>query len=243
MTDEDASIVQIPRDYSDIAKLQNPGVLADFPAEPATFIAEVLTGAIADGKKGLALAGGRIVQAILKGQLFDQFGKEFKSARDKGRLADDFAQRKFGFQSWVEIMTAIDEESPDPVRLEALKAMFFAINRPNITDQEQITQYQLWQITKRLNSGELHLLRTAYANRDSASYGSRYDSWTIEMARLTGFGHRGLVDLYGETLMQNCLISHRFHGGETVEATNARLTDLGVRLCENIETYRIESAQ
>jgi hypothetical protein len=220
LNDENKSIVQIPRDYSDIAKLQDPGVLEDFLAEPPTFIAEVVTGAIADGKKSLALVGGRIVQALFKGQLFSQFGKEFKRAREAGRLKDDFAERKFGLQSWVEMMTVIDEETPDPERLEALKAMFFAVNRPNITDQEQITQYQLWKITKGLNSGELHLLKTAYENRSTMSFNSNYLEWTKQMAVRTGFHALGLVELHGESLARNYLFSPVINSGTAINPIN-----------------------
>jgi hypothetical protein len=238
---QNTSIVQIPRDYSDIAALQDPSVLEEFLEQPLTFIAETITGAISEGKKGMFVAGGRIVQALLKGRLFDQFAKEFKAAREKGKLADDFAEKKFGFQTWVELMTVIDEETPDAERLEALKAMFFAVNRPNITDQEQITEYQLWQVVKQLKSGELHLLKTAYQNR-TVPFGSNYSYWASKMAEMTGFRSTGLVDLHEKKLMEACLISQRtFADLSGISPKDARLTDLGIRVCTNIEKYRIQS--
>lgn len=129
MTDK-GSIVARPRDYSDVAKfdlaeLQDPTALEEFLDNPATFITEVLAGALAIGKTGAAVAGGRIVQGILKGRAFKQFGAEFKKLRETGKIPDDFAEKKYGFQTWVELMTIIDEEGPDEDRLEALKAMFF----------------------------------------------------------------------------------------------------------------------
>jgi len=82
------SVVLKRRDYADVAKLQDPTVLQQFLEEPLTFIAETITGALAEGARGTSAAGGRIVQAILKGQAFKQFAAEFKRLRETGRIPD-----------------------------------------------------------------------------------------------------------------------------------------------------------
>src|ERR1035437_4409485 len=173
MADETALIVK-PRDYSDIIQLQEPGVLENFFDEPLPFIVATITGALAAGKSGWILSSGRLVQAMVKGRLFEQWSKEVKKLQESGRIPEDFADKKYGFQTWVELMTIIDEESPDVDRLGALKAMFFAVNKVGTTDGEKILAYQLWQIAKKLNSGELLLLKIAYENRDL--YGKETDS-------------------------------------------------------------------
>lgn len=74
---------------------------------------------------------GYIVQGILKGKLYQQVAQEIKELRAKGKIPADFAdegKHKYGFKSWVELLTIIDEEAPDADRLEALKAMFYSIN-------------------------------------------------------------------------------------------------------------------
>lgn len=139
--DDQCSLVRRPRDYSDIAKLEDSGVLEDFLNEPLSFIAETITGALAVGKNGVMVAGGRIVQALLKGQLFKQWSREFRALRDAWKIADDFAESKYGFQTWVELMTVIDEESPDADRLEALKAMFFAMNKVGAEKKDHVAGY------------------------------------------------------------------------------------------------------
>src|SRR5271168_1828734 len=119
--DDQTSLVLPPHDYFDIAKLQDPSTLEDFLEQPLTFIAESITGALAVGKTGVMVAGGRVVQALMKGMLFKQWNAEFKRLREAGRIPDNFAERKYGFQTWVELMTILDEESPDADRLKALK--------------------------------------------------------------------------------------------------------------------------
>ena len=41
--------------------------------------------------------------------------------REKGKINDRFAESKYGFQSWVELHTIIDDDTPHEDRLEALK--------------------------------------------------------------------------------------------------------------------------
>jgi hypothetical protein len=241
---EELSVVSKTRDYSDIVKLQDPGILEEFLAEPLTFIAETITGALGDGGNGLAIRGGRIVQAILKGNLFQQWAAEFNGLRERGRIPDDFAETKYGFQTWVELMTIIDEESPDADRLEALKAMFFALNKVNATDGERIAAYQMWQVTKGLTSGELFLLKIVYEQQQSYGSDDNYRTWSTHMARASGHGMTALIDLHEKKLTELGLLSERkFGDGSGIYSSNARLTEFGIRFCLNIRNYTLEIGQ
>lgn len=240
---EDPSLVVKRRNYADVIKLQEVGALEEFLERPLTAIAEVITGALGEGAKGSWLAGGRIVQSILKGKILQQFASEFKNFREKGRIPDDFADRKYGFQTWVELMKLLDEELPDPDRLEALKAMFFAVNKANVTDGEQVAAYQMWQVAKSLNSGELFLLKLVYEQR--ASYqtdtSNSYPSWENEMARASGHSVAGLIGLNEKKLVDLGLLTPRqWADGSGINPTNARLTGFGTAFCDNIEKYNIE---
>jgi len=246
MTDESALITK-PRDYSNIVKLQDPDVLEDFFKEPLPFIVATVTGALAAGKSGWILSSGRMVQAMLKGRLFEQWSKEVKKLQEAGRIPDDFADEKnrYGFQTWVELMTIIDEESPDADRLGALKAMFFAVNKVGITDGEKIKAYQLWQIAKSLNSGELLLLRTVYVNRTQyasqathPSYVGSYSNWALYIAKAIGHDSLGLIDLHEKKPTELGLLTNRTLN--QISSQNARLSELGLMFCANIENYEIE---
>jgi hypothetical protein len=233
--DSNLSIVQSPRASFDIVKLEDPRFLESFLDEPATFIAETITGALATGPKGMLASGGRIVHALLKGRLFIQWGEEFKTLRDAGRLKEDFAETKYGFQTWVELMAIIDEDAPDADRLEALKAMFYAVNKAKAEDAERIQAYQLWQIAKRMNSAELLLLK-AMNGEDEQSR-----NWERHIAEKSGLGLLELVALYEKSLSELKLIQSRFDYVSGAGRRNAAvITALGQTLCNNIETYQID---
>jgi hypothetical protein len=86
---DNSTLLIPPRDYSDICKLQEPGVLEQFFDEPLPFIVETVTGVLADGLKGWPLVAGRIVQGLLKGRLFQQTAWELKRLREAGRIPAD----------------------------------------------------------------------------------------------------------------------------------------------------------
>src|SRR5262249_8674650 len=82
--------------------------------------------------------------------------------RTKGKLPVDFAEKKHGYNTWVDLLKLIDDECPDEDRLEALKAMFYAANKVNATDGERIVAYELFQIAKTLSANELLILRVLW---------------------------------------------------------------------------------
>lgn len=238
-TKKDMTAIVPKRDYSDIATFQNPDVVEAFIQEPAMVVLEVLTGLMAGGIKGALVTGGKLAQGAFKARLYQQFAIELSKLRDEGKIEDDFVEKKYGYKTWVDLFKIIDEESPDEDRLEALKAMFFDVNRANATDGERIVAYQLWQITKTLTSGDLLVLKATYQILPGWGAGhSSYAHWKNAIAQNCGGIPTAMVDLYEKHLTESLLLTPRQHGdGSGILQTNARLTDLAIRLCKNIETY------
>jgi hypothetical protein len=126
-----------------------------------------------------------------------------------------------------------------------MKAMFLAANRINATDGESIAAYQLFQIAKRLASGQLLLLTTAHARALQSGFapGSRGSAsiWLDTAARQLGHGISGLVEQDERVLIQNGLLTGRTWTDESgINDTNGRLTPLAFKFCENLQTYNTE---
>jgi hypothetical protein len=246
MTEDNTSIVQKPRDYSDLIKLEDPRFLEDFLDQPLTFIADTINGALGVGTKGVFASGGRIVHALLKGRLLTQWSHEFKSLRDAGRLEEDFADTKYGFQTWVELMSIIDEGTPDADRLEALKAAFYAVNKVKAEDAERIQAYQLWRLAKEMNSGDLLVLKVIYDQMNRTPNGN-WGVWMAHIAKESGLGFQELLERHEKRLLDFSLLTPRFRvagdgvGIESgIQIRDNRLTQVGVRFCQNIQTYTID---
>ena len=239
---KDITAIISKRDYSDVVKFQDPGVIDSFLQEPATFVMEIITGLMIDGKKGALVTGSRLAQGAFKARLFQQFSIEVQRLRESGKIPEDFAEKKYGYKTWVDMLKIIDEELPDEEKLEALKAMFFAVNKVNASDSEKVVAYQLWQITKQLDSGELLLLKAAYENKNR--FGSENKSaleWENQMATTSGLAINGMVPMYEKRLVELLLMTPRTNAGNSILPMNARLTYLGTKLCTNIETYILEN--
>jgi hypothetical protein len=159
MSETDNSYIVKQKDVAEIILSENSSALEEFLKDPLAVIAGAITEALAHGPKAFAIPVVRVAQGALKGKLFQQFAQEIKDLCEKGKIADKFAERKYGYQSWVELLAVIDEETPDEDRFEALKSMFYAANKINATDAEQIMAYQLLQIAKKLNSNDLLVLK------------------------------------------------------------------------------------
>jgi len=252
---EEESIILKPREpFSDALLPQSADELAKFMDQPLTAIAEAITGALAAGPKAWTLMTGHIVQGILQGKLYQQVSREIKELRDKGKIPDDFADEKkykYGFKSWVDLLKAIDEKPPDADLLEALMAMFYGANKVNATDAQRMLNYRLLQIARRLNSGELFLLRTIYHAFKHQDYQQQFMSlsqWTSKIARLQGHNLSALVLKDQHALVEEELISGYKDAtvtpfNQSVLEDNARLSDLGIAFCQNIETYRVETGR
>jgi hypothetical protein len=245
--DNDPAYIVRQRDYADIAHLQNATAMERFLEQPAQAIAGQIADWLLFGTKALILSGPKIATAAITVKALEQFGKELGNWKKNGSIPDDFAGRKPGWSSFVELFAEIDSNPTDEERLDALKAMFLAANRTNATDGERAVAYQLFQVAKRLNSGELFLLRTIYGAFLSHSAGGEtvinLQRWAEGIAGKMGHQLSALVLRDERMLVDQGLISPRLnnppHEAVRADATQ-RLTDLGIRFCQNIETYRME---
>lgn len=252
----DQSIVLKAREpLDDVVLPENADELAKFMDQPLTAIAEAITGALASGPKSWTVMTGHIVQGMLKGKLFQQASQEIKELRDKGKIPEDFAEKRYGFKSWVDLLKTIDEEAPDEDKLEALKAMFYGVNKVNVQDKEQVFNYQLFQIAKRLTSGELLTMHAIYklhrSGRCAAPMTERLRDWATKVSQFADHGSVDFVMRHEHSLEREGLITEQLQTGsapyvrqeQNVWNKDGRITEIGVRFCENIQTYKADTAQ
>ena len=177
-------------------------------------------------------------------EVLTDLGREVSAWRKAGTIPEDFSGRSSGYQTWVDLLREIDSDPVDADRIKAMKAMFLAANAVTATDRQSILAYQLFQIAKKLSSGDLLLLKIIYQThqknewtRNAQSTNAR--NWRSVMADKVGHGLSALAEQNERKLAEYGLISPIEMSGnlELFRDENARLTDLGIRFCENIENY------
>ena len=240
---EDETFIIKARDPAEIIRREDSAGLAEFLKDYPSVIAGALIEAFSHGPSALTGPLVRVGVSALKGRALQQFAKEIKDLKEKGRLADDFADKKYGFQSWVELLQIIDDDTPDEDRLEALKAMFYAANKVNVTDGQQIVAYQLFQIAKKLNSNELLVMKAVYALvlKEGQFRNTHFRDWAQAVAGHMGHSVIGLIEAADKPLVDSQLLTGRYQSDlSAISSGNCRLTDLGMEFCKKIEQYQID---
>jgi hypothetical protein len=233
------SYVLVARDYADIAHLENPNVIERILSRSRSEKVAYVSALITSGMSRLVLAGPKVALAAMAAEALTDFGKEVSAWIEQRRLPEDFSGRPAGYQTWVELLQEIDSNPADAERLKAMKAMFLAANDVDASDGESILAYQLFQIARRLRSGQLMLLKACYQLFHSGCQPRQYLDqrvWLSEAATSIGHSLSALVEQDARVLI-DCGLLTPLNSMGCVEERNGRLTDLGVRFCQNIEAY------
>jgi hypothetical protein len=238
------SYVLAERDYADIAHLENPRVIERILSATRTGATAYVGELLRSGVSRYVLAGPKVAFTAIVVEALTDLAREISAWRKAGRIPEDFSSRPSGYQTWVELLGEIDSNPVDADRLKALKAMFLAANEINATDGESILAYQLFQISKNLSSGQLLLLKATYNSYRGYVRGPRTggtlpaEDWRSMMARTLGHGLSALVAQYERKLVEHGLIAAWTNKDEfTVPIMDARMTDLGISFCRNLESY------
>jgi hypothetical protein len=241
---EEFTYVLVARDYADIVHLGRPGViekiLSSSRADKIAYVSALIT----SGLPKYILSGPRVAFVAMAIEALTDLGKEVSDWIKNSKIPEDFSGRPSGYQTWVELLQEIDSNPVDADRLKALKAMFLAANDVSKMDGDSVLAYQLFQLAKGLSSGELFLLKCIYATHRTNGWlhnatSTHAYNWRSFMANKCGHGLSALVEQNERKLAASGLISPILLQGnlETFTERNARLTDLGIRFCENIEAY------
>lgn len=128
-------------------------------------ILEFLTGVAAaaiDKPANLILSGGRLTQALLKGEFYEQLYSEVHKYRSEGKISNEKLDSNYGRTIFVELMRTIDEENLDEEKFKALKSIFLNSVRKDNDEHAQLLAYQYFLVCKKLSSLDILILRVAF---------------------------------------------------------------------------------
>ncbi len=213
-TQPEASIIRAPRDYADIIHLADPSViervfLSKSREERVQYVLDLLT----SGFSKFVLAGPKVAVTLMAQEALTNLINEVSGWIRGGRIPKDFTGRPSAYQTWVELLQEIDSNPVDTDRLDAMKAMFLAASSINATDGESIIAYQLFQIAKKLNSGELLLLKAVFQAFNAKSFpqgallSQNVSNWRSVMANNLRHGLSSLIRQQERALAEHNLIT------------------------------------
>jgi len=217
---------------------ETQGVLDD----TLTSLAEGITGLAATDKKEIALSVGHLLQALRKGLFLSQFAEEWKRLREKGRIKEGYESSEQHVACLQEMLEFLDKDVPDQVTFDFLKKIFFVAATDPDTDRESLLPHEYMRVCRRLSSGEVIVLATAFRVPETDFGGASNDAsiWLRMIADRSGLAHTGLVEVHEEELMKKRLLTPRVHSDRSgvVVAPHFRLTDLAYGICKYIAKYK-----
>lgn len=237
----------------EIIDIKSKKGLIDFLKQPTIKIAEFLTGFLVSDVNDYKLSGGHLVQAILKGNLFTQLGREIKKYIEEGKIKEDYFATNLNQQTLSELLKFIDTEVPDEERFKAIKSIFFYSVSKDVTKNDEMLAYEFLQTAKKLSITEILILK---ANFEIAQGQFSFDvsddvlrnakskrvAWKMIITNQMGYGElHAIVTKYETNLESLGLISPRCPDArfsDDFEHTKKyRLTEMGYKFCEFMTKY------
>ncbi len=229
----------------ELIKFDDVKSIANFLQQPATKVAEFITGILISDTNHYKLSAGRLVQASIKCNLFRQLGNDIRDYIDKGEIKEDFLNKPQNQHTLSDLLNFIDETTPDEKRFNAMKELFLKSVSTNSSESEQALLYQFMKLCKDLESGDLLVLKAAYdikngnQSKNISQIGlkdSSAETWLKNISIQIGHNIKALVEFHEEKLENLKLISSRNHADKSgIKVTDYyRLTELGYRICEYI---------
>ena len=203
--------------------------------------AATVAGILSSDKQQLILSAGKVIQAIRGGGFLKTLEKEFREYRDKGRIKDEYLVSDQAKNNLQILLSFIDEDSPDEVRFNAMKAIFLGAATEEMSSQEDTISTELLKIGRTLSSGEFLVLATAYRLKDTAVLKKHWGAadWNTVIAQESHLDYAELVEIHEQKLMEKYLLSGRTMSDKSGVLVNPhfRLSGLAVRLCDFIKEY------
>lgn len=230
-----------------IINLDDPQSILSFLQAPTLKVSEFLTGMIGSEMSELRLSAGRLVQAAIKCRLYEQLGREIKYYRNKGKIKDDFFSTDKQRATLRELLEFIDNEAPDEERFKAMKSIFLKGISEDASETDEALAYELMQIGKKLESNDVIVLKAIHSLYKKIEAEGRHDNvakdgvagWVSYITKHSGHNVQELVLMSEQRLIDLKIISGRKYpdGSGMHSIETARLTPLGIKLCEFITAY------
>lgn len=214
--------------------------IGQFIGTTSKALIEGATGIVSTDKKELMKSAGQLLQQFRGGHFLEELKQTWDEYREKGRVKPDYQETDQCWDNLKEILEAIDQDMPDRIRFEAMKAVFINSAQEEFYDRNSLLPYEFMKITRRLSSCQILILSACYSlckNNDERNFENftSYSKWANTIKDQARLEYREIVDFEEKGLVDAGLISGRKHGdGSGILSKNFRLTDLGLSICEFI---------
>lgn len=229
---------------SALAELKEAKDVISFLEQPTIAIAEALTGILASGLSEYRLSTGRIVQSVIKRNLFTQLGREIKQYQEKGKIKENYFATNKQQATLLELLKFIDNDTPDEEIFKAMKAIYFCGIATDADEKEEEVAYQFLLLCKKLTSMDVLILKTCHKIYTGEITGvntaiNSHGDWVGVVSDKIGYDLPELVSAADDKLVELGLLSGRGYSDKSGirPGRDFRLTKLSIKLMDYIAKW------
>lgn len=205
-------------------------------------ILQFLTGFFASSEKEKILSLSYLLQRGRGAGFRKALNTEYKSFQEKGKIKNDYANTEQAYSCLQEILDFIDNDAPDEIRFNAMKALFLSIATEKLSDRDDLIPAELMKICRKLDSAEIITLSSIYKIYKSGQFKTYQRAFEPTRERLeqvtveSSFKFYEITKIAAKELMEKGLI-HSSEKGFARDWESFGLSRLGIELCKFIENY------
>ncbi len=223
-----------------------PAVTEQVPAlwKPIQAVIELLTGVAASEPKDWYLSAGHVLQRIRGGHLTTTLMNEINAYRDKGRIKEDYFRTEQGQACLQQVLNALDNDSPDEIRFNAMKALLLVIASESMSSRDDVLPYELTRLSRQLSSTEVLIMTACYKLYITGEWRADQENKRQLLPLIldkSGLKFAEFVRLHVPYLQNKYLVELLTEIGNV--HLRFKLTGLGMHLCEFIEAYHSERTE
>lgn len=217
-------------------------------------VIQVASGILQSDKKVVIKSIGDSLQEFVKGNQWYRLKKEIQKYREKGKSNEEYFNNPEKTVRLLDFLKLFDDKIPDEDIFRAMKSIFFTTISKDTSEQDEVLGYELLKICKKLDSGDILVLKTCYKLKDVKDDSlvddklerNRFDYWLTIISVALDLPEE-IIEIHEQKLVEQNLLSERgsFGGDDvvlskitTIDPENARLTGLGLKLYEFIANYQ-----
>ena len=203
-------------------------------------IIQGISGLTQSDRKQLVGVAGRLLQAAILGK-FEEFSIEWNDLKSAGRIKEEFVTRPKSQAALLELLQFIDQSPPEQDLFDAIKSIFFRGIAPDSTDIDSLRSYEFLQVARKLNSGDILVLKACLNLREKGSVapGNSSHRWVDAIAKETNLP-TGVVEIHEQNLNRSRLIGDRIYPDKSgmMNSETYGLTQFGLEFGSFVTAYQ-----
>ncbi|MDF2636106.1 MAG: hypothetical protein K0R78_2980 [Pelosinus sp.] len=149
-------------DGSELVSQEQRNKVAQYYKDNLLVTAQFFTGLASSKRTEIFKSVGHVVQGMFSDKFLGNLQKEVNNYILAGKIKEDYIISEQNLMCFIELLRNLEENLPDPNRLELLRKIYIVTATEDINDRDSPLPLQFMQMARELTSGEVLVLFAMY---------------------------------------------------------------------------------